>query len=111
MLPYIIAVDFDGTLSNVGWPLCGEPNIKLIERLIQLRNAGVKIILWSCRSGQEEIDAIEWCRSFGLEFDAVNSNLPEVIESWGGEDTRKIYADEYWDDKSVLILQSEEKII
>ena len=36
---------------------------------------------------------------FGLEFDAVNENLPEINELFGG-DCRKIYADVYLDDKS-----------
>lgn len=34
-----------------------------------------------------------------LEFDAVNENLPEIIERYGS-DGRKIYADVYIDDKS-----------
>lgn len=107
---YIIAVDFDGTLSRAGWPYCGDPNIELINKLINLRKEGVKVILWSCRSGIEEQAAVEWCKRYGLEFDAVNQNLPELVESWGGEDTRKIYADEYWDDKSVKILFDKELV-
>ena len=34
-----------------------------------------------------------------VEFDAVNENLPEIIERYGS-DGRKIYADVYIDDKS-----------
>ena len=40
-----------------------------------------------------------WCRKWELEFDAVNENLPEIIERYGS-DGRKIYADVYIDDKS-----------
>ena len=36
----------------------------------------------------------------GLKFDAVNENLPEMIE-WHGNDCRKIFADVYIDDKAV----------
>ena len=32
-------------------------------------------------------------------FDAVNENLPEVLELFGGRDSRKITADEYIDDR------------
>ena len=103
----IIAVDFDGTLSGDGWPGCGSPNLPIINKLIELRSKGSKVILWTCRSGEEEKSAVDWCKTFGLEFDAVNENLPEIVESWGGEDTRKIYADEYWDDKSVKIMFEE----
>lgn len=42
------------------------------------------------------------CKSWGLEFDAVNENLPQLIELYG-IDSRKICADEYWDDKSVMV--------
>lgn len=108
---YIIAVDFDMTLSMAGWPYCGIPNLVLINKLIDLRRNGAKVILWSCRSGEDERSAVEWCKSYGLEFDAVNENLPEIVESWGGEDTRKIYADEYWDDKSVKIVFEEENSV
>lgn len=45
-------------------------------------------------------DAVEWCREHGLEFDAVNENLPEMID-WYGNDTRKIGYDVLIDDKAV----------
>lgn len=38
----------------------------------------------------------------GLFFDEVNANLSERIEEYG-EESRKISADEYWDDKAVLM--------
>ena len=38
----------------------------------------------------------------GLYFDAVNANLPERIAYFGG-DCRKISADEYWDDRAVVV--------
>ena len=39
-----------------------------------------------------------WCEEHGIEFDAVNENLPRIIKAFGG-DCRKVYADEYLDDK------------
>lgn len=44
------------------------------------------------------LKAVEWCSLHGLTFDAINKNLQEIIEKYGG-DTRKISADEYIDDK------------
>lgn len=44
------------------------------------------------------MDAIEWCHGYGLKFDAINENLPEIIEYYGGE-SRKIFADVYIDDR------------
>lgn len=95
----IIAVDFDGTLCTDCFPDIGQPNIALIELLQGLKQQGRQIILWTCRCGKQLEEAVEWCRKRELEFDAVNENLPEIIEKYGS-DGRKIYADVYIDDKS-----------
>ncbi len=104
---WIIAVDFDGTLiTGNTWPdVCGEPNRKLISYLIGQKNKGNKIILWTNRTDVPEKesyplrDAVEFCRAAGLEFDAVNENLPEIIQAYGS-DSRKVSADTYIDDKA-----------
>lgn len=67
---------------------------------------GHKIILWTSRAGADLENAVEWCRSQGIVFDAVNEPLPEQIKRWGN-DTRKIYADYYIDDKNMTIAQVE----
>ena len=61
---------------------------------------GVKSILWTSRTGSALREAIEWCEDHDLHFDAINENLPEVIELTGGIDTRKVYADIYFDDRN-----------
>ena len=91
---------FDGTLCESVFPDIGKPNMALINHLIKRRNQGNKLILWTCRVGERLSEAVEWCKKFGLEFDAVNENLPEMIELWGGE-SRKVFADVYIDDKTV----------
>lgn len=63
------------------------------------KQAGAKIVLWTCRVGDKLAHAIHWCDIHDLKFDAVNENLPEVIKEMGG-DTRKIFADEYIDDRN-----------
>lgn len=98
----IIAVDFDGCLCEIAWPGIGRPNIPIIQRLIEMKNDGVKIVLNTCRVGTYLSEAVEWCLQHGLSFDAVNENLPERINEYGG-DCRKISADEYWDDKAVRV--------
>lgn len=98
--PKIIAVDFDGTLCENKWPEIGEPNWDLIYNLIEQKEKyGTKLILWTCRVGDKLKEAVDWCKERTLIFDAVNENLPEIIEMMGG-DTRKIYADEYIDDRA-----------
>ena len=96
----IYAIDFDGTLCESIFPGVGEPKMALISHLIKRRKQGNKLILWTCRVGERLKEAVDWCRGYGLEFDAVNENLPEIVEYWGG-DTRKIFADVYIDDKAV----------
>lgn len=96
----VIAVDFDDTLCAGMWPHIGEPNHKLIAYLKEQQAAGARIILWTCRCGDMLSDAVEWCKDFGLVFDTVNENLPELIELYGNN-CRKINADIYIDDKAV----------
>jgi 2-hydroxy-3-keto-5-methylthiopentenyl-1-phosphate phosphatase len=98
----IIAVDFDGTLCENDWPEIGEPNEELIDNLKQYQRKGVKIILWTCRVGNLLDYALSWCQTRGLIFDAVNENLPEIIEKFGS-DTRKVYADIYIDDRATAV--------
>ena len=98
-MSYIIAVDFDGTLCENKYPEIGEPNNALIEylKMRQKMSNNNKLILWTCRVGDRLEQAIDWCRDHGLIFDAVNQNLPEIVENFGG-DCRKVFAHEYIDD-------------
>lgn len=95
----IIAVDFDGTLCENKYPEIGKPNLTLIADLIMRKRHGDRVILWTCRSGRELVDAVRWCAEHKLIFDAVNENLPDVIKTFGS-DTRKIFANEYIDDRN-----------
>jgi len=95
----VIATDFDGTLCEQAFPEIGKANTELIKCLIDCRNYGDKIILWTCRHDEALVQAVEWCRKNGLEFDAVNDNLPERIRQWENNG-RKVSADIYIDDQS-----------
>lgn len=99
---YIFAVDFDNTLIKGNtWPdVNGEMNIPMINYLQMEQARGTKVILWTSRAGQPLQDAIDLCKSYGLEFDAVNENIPEIIKAYGN-DSRKISADRYIDDRAV----------
>lgn len=99
--PKIIAVDFDGTLCKNAYPEIGEANLDMITHVISEKLEGAKIILWTCRNGELLENAVDWCEGLGLEFDAVNENLPYIIDQFGG-DTRKIFANEYIDDKNIV---------
>lgn len=101
---FSIAIDFDGTLCEDKFPEIGRPKDKVIALVKRLQAAGVRTILWTCRRndshGNHLDKAVWWCQEQGLYFSAVNENLPEVQQKWGG-DTRKVLADYYLDDKNV----------
>ena len=98
----ILAIDFDGTLCTNLFPKIGEPIEPVIKWCKERKEAGDKLILWTCRNNERLQEAVEWCNGQGLEFDAVNENLEEIIKLYGG-DTRKIQADKYVDDKNLSI--------
>lgn len=103
LFPPILAVDFDGTLVDNKFPEIGaiKPDIWAAVRAYKLM--GWKIVLWSCRNGTMLDDAVKFCADNGLEFDAVNQNIPEVIQYFGA-DTRKVFANLYWDDRSAVLV-------
>ena len=94
----IIAVDFDYTLCESNYPLCGEPIIPVIDELLKEKGNGAIIILYTMREGKELKDAIDWCRSYGIKFDAVNENCMWAKEYFGNP--RKIFYTELWDDRA-----------
>ena len=95
-----IAVDFDGTLCEFAFPDIGELKIghrMLMDKLIELRKDGHKLILWTNRGDNEEYqvltEAVEWCKERGLEFDTVNENLPNQ---------KKLSLRNYWNSNSKI---------
>lgn len=100
MLNKIIAIDFDGTLCENKWPEIGEPNANVINYIRRQQDEGAKVILWTCREGEELEKALAWCRERELIFDAVNDNIPENTEVFG-TNPRKVYAHEYIDDRAI----------
>ena len=97
-----IAVDFDGTLFTDNWPNIGEPKWDVINRVKAEQENGAAVILWTCREGWRLYDAVEACKKVGLYFDAVNDSTDEWKKFFDNE-TRKVGADEYWDDRAVKI--------
>ena len=100
--PTVIAVDFDGCLVTDRYPKIGQENDELFRMLINFRQKGGKVILWTCRCGDHLRAAIRFCAALGLRFDSVNRNLKVRIDTYG-TDSRKISADYYIDDKAVKV--------
>lgn len=103
LFPPILAVDFDGTIVENKFPDIGKPNYAVIETIHDYKAMGWKIILWSCRTDDMLQNAVNYCKNqFNLDFDAVNDNLPEVQQYFGGN-TRKVFANLYWDDRNAAL--------
>lgn len=79
-----IAVDFDGTIVDHKYPAIGRERSFAIATLLLLQEEGHRLILWTAREGRLLDEAVEFCRSRGLEFFAVNSNFPEEVAPRNG---------------------------
>jgi hypothetical protein len=94
-----IAVDFDGTIVDHEYPGIGKEKLFAFQTLKELEKLGVRLILWTFRTGKELDDAVKYCKDNGIEFYAVNKNYPEEI--FDETVSRKIDADIYIDDRNI----------
>ncbi len=94
-----IAVDFDGTIVEDAYPDIGKPMLFAFETMKELQKQRHQLILWTYRSGTELEEAVEFCRSNGIEFYAVNRSYPE--EEFDPENSRKIHAHIFIDDRNI----------
>jgi hypothetical protein len=101
MTPFIIAVDFDGTIVDHQYPDIGQSVPGALEWLKRFQAAGARLILWTMRchdspDGDTLAKAVEYCAANGLDLWGINNN-PE--QNWSG--SPKAYAHVYIDDSGV----------
>ena len=98
----IIGVDFDGTLAVTKgtYPIIKKPIPEVIEYVKEQQSLGANIILVTMREEDDLKAAVEWCKNQGIEFDAVNDNLP-IIQEFFESNPRKIFVNEYIDDTNM----------
>lgn len=96
----ILAIDYDGTVTEHSYPEVGAPLPGAFETLKDLKEAGYTLILWTCREGQTLEEAVSFCRENGVEFDSINEN--NIEDDFRPEDglRRKIFAHYYIDDRA-----------
>lgn len=99
-LPKILAIDFDGTIVENAWPKIGTMRKDADKYILRLKKAGFTIIIWTCREGKDQEDAIQFLKDNNIPFDYVNEN-PQVMKDFYSNDSRKIGADLYIDDKMI----------
>ena len=97
--PMQLAIDFDGTIVEDAFPEIGKLRPEAKAFINKVRERGYKWILWTVRFGDYLKDALKFLKENDLMPDAVNHNLPWFIMN-GGDDSPKVYADYYIDDKS-----------
>jgi hypothetical protein len=92
--PFIVGVDFDGTIVEHRYPEIGKPVFGAIKALKRLRKAGVHIILWTMRSGRELEEAVAYMERAKIPLYGVNCNPDQ--SSW--TTSPKAYCNIYIDD-------------
>jgi hydroxymethylpyrimidine pyrophosphatase-like HAD family hydrolase len=95
----IIAVDFDGTIVEDGYPGIGQERLFAFETLKRLQADGHRLILWTYRHGKKLDEAVTYCKDNGITFYAVNQSFPE--EDFKNDVSRKIHADLFIDDRNI----------
>lgn len=97
----IIAIDFDDTVAVSQYPtiVAMMPGAK--KYINKLYDDGHYVIIWTCRMGGPLDMAIKWLNDNGIKYHKVNEHHPELVERYQN-DTRKIAADIYVDDKNIL---------
>ena len=101
--PYrIIGVDFDGTLAITKgtYPEIQKPIQEIIDYIKEEQKNGAYLILITMREKEELAQAVTWCVKQGIDFDAVNDNLPHMKDFFKNN-PRKIFVTEYLDDRNI----------
>lgn len=97
----IIAIDFDGTICRSShFPAIDGEMPDAVSVIRQLKAEGHYIIIWTCRTGDNLIAAVNWLVGHKIPFDRVNDHNPDNAALYGGSG-RKIYAHCYIDDKNL----------
>lgn len=100
-VPIILAIDFDNTISSSNsYPYIEGFKPLAPEYINQLAKDGYYIIIWTCRTGE----ALEIMQKFlddnNIIYHKINEQHPALIELYKN-DSRKIAADIYVDDKQL----------
>ncbi|MBK8772427.1 MAG: hypothetical protein IPM06_18670 [Rhizobiales bacterium] len=90
----IIAVDFDGTVVDHRYPDVGPELPLAVDKLREAAKAGVKLILWTMRSGKELQDAVNWYKERGIDLFGVNKNPEQFLWTQSPKAFAHLYVDD-----------------
>lgn len=109
-VPLILAIDFDETIAiNSPFPKLVGIKRQADYYIRKLVEEGYYIIIWSCRSDGDAEDAKEFLTTHNIPYHQFNEQHPSCIEYYNN-DTRKVAADLYIDDKCLMGLPDWEEI-
>lgn len=93
----VVCVDFDGTIVDHTYPEIGEPVPHALRTLEDWQNVGVKIVLFTMRSGRHLQDAVFYLADNRIQLHGVNINPDQRL--W--TDSPKAYGQMYVDDAAL----------
>lgn len=96
-----IALDFDGTIVDSDYPTIVRLKDNAKDVITRLHQEGHRILINTCRGGIEQEEAKQFLLANDVPFDTINENHPELIRKYGN-DSRKLGADIYVDDKGLF---------
>jgi hydroxymethylpyrimidine pyrophosphatase-like HAD family hydrolase len=97
MKSLFIGIDFDGTMVEHKYPEIGKPLEGAVETVKRLVDAGHRIILYTMRSEERLVQAVEYMEENGIELYAVNDNPTQ--KHW--TKSPKIFCNLYIDDAAL----------
>lgn len=95
--PFIVAVDFDGTVVEHEFPAVGADVPGAVAWLVRLAAAGAHFVLWTARTQGHLKAAVQWFEDRGIPLAGVNRYSGQ--EFWAGGP--KVYAGLYIDDAAL----------
>ncbi len=106
----IFAIDFDDTICKQNYPECGEMIEDAREVINELYDSGHHIIIWTCRMEEPADKARKFLEENGIKYHTFNEHAQSIMDFYGNN-TRKIFADVYIDDKQLGGLPSWKEIL
>jgi hypothetical protein len=98
---YILAIDFDLTIADGLWPEIGNLRENAKDVINSLYEEGFQIRIWTCRTDAAQDAAQAFLDQHGVRYHGINTNCPERVAFYGN-DSRKMGADIYIDDKCLM---------
>lgn len=97
------AIDFDGTIIDEGYyPDVGVPKPNAINVMNRIIENGGRIIIWTCRGGKHQEEAIRiMLNTYRLYDFIINDNYQDVKDAYT-HPSPKVLADYYIDDRNIF---------